>query len=79
MSKMKEAILEGIKISLAAARVNAGLTQEEVARHMHVSKNTVVAWEKGNTEPKISQAKELSRLYEMPLDLIFLPETSNAI
>ena len=71
--------MEGIKISLAAARVNAGLTQEEVARHMHVSKNTVVAWEKGNTEPKISQAKELSRLYEMPLDLIFMPETSNAI
>lgn len=69
--------MEKIKISLAAARVNAGLTQEDVAKHMKVSKNTVVAWEKGNTEPKISQAKELSELYAMPLDHIFLPEKSN--
>ena len=74
-----EVTLEGLKISLAAARVNAGLTQEEVAKFMRVSKNTVVAWEKGNTEPKISQAKELSNLYQMPLDHIFLPEISNKI
>ncbi len=66
-----------LKISLAAARINAGLTQDEVAAAMHVSKNTVVAWEKGKTEPKVSQAKELSILYEMPLDYIFLPSASN--
>lgn len=69
--------MESIKISLAAARVNAGLTQDAVARAMRVSKNTVVAWEKGNTEPKVSQARELSELYKMPLDHIFLPEISN--
>lgn len=69
--------METLKISLAAARVNAGMTQEDVARAMKVSKNTVVAWEKGNTEPKVSQAKELSALYHMPLDHIFLPDISN--
>lgn len=35
------------KISLAAARVNAGLTQDEVAKRMHVSKTTILNWEKG--------------------------------
>ena len=35
-----------LKISLAAARVNAEMTQEDVAKEMHVSKNTVVNWEK---------------------------------
>lgn len=35
-----------IQISLAAARVNAGMTQEKVAKEMHVSKNTIVNWEK---------------------------------
>ena len=69
--------MNDLKISLAAARVNANLTQEDVAKAMHVSKNTVVAWEKGNTEPKISQARELSSLYNMPLNHIFLPEISN--
>lgn len=66
-----------IQISLAAARVNAGFTQEEVAKKMRVSKNTVVAWEKGMTEPKISQSRELSKLYNFPLDNIFLPIKSN--
>ena len=69
--------MKQIKISLAAARVNAGLTQEDVAKLMKVSKNTIIAWEKGTTEPKISQAKELSVIYNIPLDYIFLPCASN--
>ena len=43
-----------LRISLAAARVNAEMTQEDVAREMHVSKNTVVNWEKGKSEPSVS-------------------------
>lgn len=65
------------QISLAAARVNAGLTQEDVAKSLNVGKQTVVSWEKGNSEPKISQAKQLSELYHMPLDYIFLPNKFN--
>lgn len=61
------------KISLEAARVNAKLTQKEVAKKMHISCATLVAWENGTTEPKISQARELSELYSMPLDYISLP------
>ena len=66
-----------IQISLAAARVNAGMTQEDVAREMHVSKNTIVNWEKGTSEPSINQGKELASLYSIPLDYIFLPCKSN--
>lgn len=62
-----------LKISLAAARVNANYTQTDVANIMHVSKKTVVDWEKGRTEPKVSQAMELSALYNIPIDNIFLP------
>ena len=65
------------QISLAAARVNAGLTQEEVAKALKVGKQTVVNWEKGTSEPKMSQGRQLSELYKMPLDYIFLPEKSN--
>lgn len=59
-----------IKISWAAARVNAGMTQEDVAKAMNVTKNTVVAWEKYKTEPSISQGRTLSELYNIPLDNI---------
>lgn len=62
---------ETIRISLAAARVNAGLTQEDVVKRLKITKNTLVSWEKGLSEPKISQARELSDLYKMPLDHIF--------
>ena len=65
--------MEKIRISLAAARVNANLTQEDVARALHVAKNTIVSWEKGENEPKVTQAMALSKLYKMPLDNIFLP------
>lgn len=63
--------MEKLQISLAAARVNAELTQEEVAKQLKVSKNTVVNWENGKTEPTISQGRKLSELYKMPLEHIF--------
>lgn len=69
--------MEVIQISLAAARVNAGLTQEEVAKMMKISKNTLVNWEKGISEPTITQGRELSKFYKIPLDNIFLPTKSN--
>lgn len=65
------------QISLAAARVNAGLTQDDTAKKLHVTKQTIVNWEKGASEPSITQARSLSDLYNIPLDYIFLPSKSN--
>lgn len=65
------------QISLAAARVNAGLTQKDVAKALNVGKQTIVSWEKGKSEPKMSQSRELSNIYRIPLDYIFLPTKSN--
>ena len=65
--------MNGFQISLAAARVNAGYTQEQVATLLRVGKQTIASWEKGDSEPKIGQAMALGKLYNMPLDYIFLP------
>lgn len=65
-----------LQISLAAARVNAGMTQEDVAKRMHVSKNTVINWEKGKVSPAFSTLQVLSALYRIPIDNIFLPVES---
>lgn len=71
--------LERIQISLAAARVNARMTQEEAAKKLGISKQTIVNWENGRAEPKTSQARELSKIYNMPLEYIFFEEKSNLI
>ncbi|MCR4892470.1 MAG: helix-turn-helix domain-containing protein [Lachnospiraceae bacterium] len=59
-----------LKITLAAARVNVGLTQDAVANEMHVSKSTIVSWEKGRTSPTVTQADRLYELYKRPKDSI---------
>lgn len=64
---------EELKISLAAARVNVELTQDDVAKELGVSKATVIAWEKGRSYPNIAQADKLYSLYKRPVDsIIFL-------
>lgn len=61
------------QISLAAARVNANMTQEDTAKAMKVSKTTVVNWEKGKVIPGIPEIEMMSRLYGISQDYIFLP------
>ena len=39
--------------------------------------NKHVNWEKGNTEPSLSQLREMSRLSGVPMDFIFVPDKSN--
>ena len=64
------------QISLASARVNANMTQEEVAKEMHVSKTTIVNWEKGKVIPGIPELSLLCEIYKIPKDYIFLPQNS---
>lgn len=64
--------MEGLRISLAAARVNAGLTQSDVAKKLKVSNKTVGNWENGTTIPSAATIYALSNLYKIPEDNIFL-------
>jgi DNA-binding transcriptional regulator YiaG len=65
------------RISLEAVRVNAKMTQKEWAEMLGVSNATVVNWEKCKTEPSLSQLKTMSKLSGIPMDFIFVPDTSN--
>lgn len=60
------------KISLAAARVNANMTQDDVSKIMHKSKKTIVNWEKGVFKPDVPSLDMLSRLYNIPIDYLKL-------
>ena len=65
--------MKDIQISLAAARVNANMTQEAAAEAMGVTRATIINWEKGKIVPGIPEIEKLSRLYKIPQDNIFLP------
>lgn len=55
-------------ISLKAARVNANLTQDDVAKTLSISKNTIINYEKYTSKPSVERAKELAELYGMSVD-----------
>lgn len=54
--------------SLYNARKSRGLTQEEVAEKLGVSRQTISKWETNETLPDIRQSKGLAMLYHMTLD-----------
>lgn len=59
------------QITLKAARVNAGLTQEAAAKSLSVSVSTLKSWEKGLTFPKQPQIMRLCEVYGVNYDNIF--------
>ncbi len=68
-----------IRISLEAARVNAHMTQTEAAEKLGVTVQTILNWEKGRSEPSISQGRLIEQVYGIPIENIFLPMASNQI
>ncbi len=54
--------------SLFHARKRCGLTQEEVAEKLGVSRQTVSKWETDETLPDIRQSKRMAVLYKVSLD-----------
>jgi DNA-binding XRE family transcriptional regulator len=57
-------------IHLKAARVNAGLTQEEAAKELDISKGTLINYEKYKTKPNIEMSKRIASLYNTTVDEI---------
>lgn len=54
--------------SLFQVRKKCGLSQEDVAGRLGVSRQTVSKWETDETVPDIRQAKKMSVLYHVSLD-----------
>ena len=68
--------MQALQISLAAARVNDKMTQEDVANRMKIGKRTIINWEKGVVTPSFADLTMLSNIYGIPVDNIFLPNKS---
>ena len=47
------------------ARLAAGMSQKQVARHFGLDKASVCRWEKGRTQPSIDQLNESAELFDV--------------
>ena len=59
---------------LAELRKNRGLTQEELAEALYVSRTAVSKWESGRGYPSIDSLKELSRFFSVSIDELICPQ-----
>ena len=61
------------RISLKAARVDAGYSQTKAAALVGVGKQTISNWETGKTKIDADSFMRLCSIYETPPQDIFLP------
>lgn len=60
-----------LKITLKAARVNKGLTQNEVAKKINIRRETLINWENGRSFPSPEQIDLLCSLYDVKYDNLY--------
>lgn len=61
------------QITLAAARVNAGMKQVEAAKQLGVTEKTLGGYERGQAAIPGHVLQKAARLYGIPCDFIRLP------
>jgi len=59
------------KITLEAARTNAGYTLKQAAELIGVSVATLHNWEKDSSSVKVSQVNKIEEVYKFPSEYIF--------
>ena len=59
------------QISMAAARVNANMTQQEAAKKLGISKATLQNYEAGKTVPDWDMVHKIGSVYQFPHEYIF--------
>ena len=63
------------RITLKAARVNAGYTQKEAAILLNIGNKTLSSWENGTTFPNAEKIRCICELYNVTYnDLIFFAQ-----
>lgn len=66
------------RITLKAARVNAGLTLDQACKLLKTSKNTLIKWETGESSPTWDKVQLIGEVYKWPPDLIIFSRSESA-
>lgn len=65
-----------MKNKIAELRRTSGLTQQDMADRLSVSRQTVISLENGRYNPSIMLAFRISKLFKRPIEEVFLFEES---
>ena len=60
-----------MKNKLKELRSNSGITQEQLAEHLGVSRQTVISIESGRYNPSIILAYKMARLFNCSIEEVF--------
>ena len=59
---------------IPALRADRRWTQADLARHLGVSRQTVISLEKGRYDPSLPLAFRIARLFACPIEAVFQPD-----
>ena len=62
---------ETVSNKMQELRIGAGMTQEELAAKLRVSRQTVIAIEKGNYSPSVLLALKIARCFKVSVEKVF--------
>lgn len=71
MAKLKAKVKPTV---LVWARESSGFSLEIASGKLHVSEDSLAAWESGASAPSIPQLRNMAELYKRPLAVMYLPE-----
>ena len=63
--------MESVSNTVYKLRMGRNLTQEELAEKAGVSRQTIIAIEKGNYTPSVLLALKIARIFKVPVEDIF--------
>jgi putative transcriptional regulator len=69
--------MDSVENRLRTLRLTRGLSQEELAQSLGVTRQSVLAIENGKYLPSIGLALKIARFFDMPLESIFWLSDSN--
>ncbi len=56
---------------IKSLRLDRNITQEELANHLEISRQTIISIEKGNYTPSLLLAMQISKFFNIPVEKIF--------
>lgn len=59
--------MNNIKENIKKLRKTKGLTQEQLAQQLYVTRQLISKWEQGKSLPDIENLKKLASIFEVPL------------
>ena len=62
---------ETVTNTVQKLRMNRALTQEELAEKADVSRQTIIAIEKGNYTPSVLLALKIAHIFKVPVEDVF--------